>query len=176
MPGASRTALYPPMVQGFVRGKIHLTMDYADAALKRVSDRLLLLLVILIYLIWGTHALAHSFYLYWRLPWFDLPMHVMGGLWIGLAALWVVRRVGLRSMRAHALVIALSVGALALGWELLEWLRRGTIEVSFGDPYLIDTLQDLLMSGAGGALAIAVAELLPREDAQREQHIEPAPA
>ncbi|NBD74269.1 hypothetical protein GVX82_04505 [Patescibacteria group bacterium] len=151
-------------------------MRETGGAARRTDDRLLLLLVVLIYLIWGTHALAHTFFLYWRLPWFDLPMHVMGGLWIGIAALWGARRVGLRSMRAQVLAIALSVGALALGWELLEWLRRGAIEVTFGDPYLIDTLQDLLMSGAGGALAIAVAELLPQEEAPREQDSEPAPA
>lgn len=42
-------------------------------------------LVILIF-----QVVAEHFYWYWRIWWFDMPMHFAGGLWVGLSVLWFV--------------------------------------------------------------------------------------
>ncbi len=131
----------------------------------RTNDRLLALVVTLIYLIWGLHALAHAFSLYWLYAWFDLPIHLLGGLWIGLFVLWIMRVCGVASPTKLVWGIAVSVLVFGLGWEVVEYTRKSVVEIHVGSPYAIDTLQDIIMNLAGGALACAIAELLPKQQA-----------
>lgn len=63
---------------------------------------------------------------YWRWPWFDKPMHFMGGLFAGLAAIQLFlyfRRRHLREVNGLDLaLVSLSAGIVIGGlWELLEF-------------------------------------------------------
>ena len=101
---------------------------------------------------------ALSFYWYWRIWWFDIPMHFAGGLWIGLSALWLYflsgRFAGTTQKTAVSVftVGMITVLCIALLWELFEYL----VQVLFpqGTPYdVLDTLSDVLFGFLGGCTA-----------------------
>lgn len=93
------------------------------------------------------NAWALSEYLYWRYIWFDVPMHVLGGLALAAFAVGF-----LKDFKPRLFLLIITV--LIIGWELFE--------LSFGlpreDNYLFDTALDLLM----GALGASVIYMLAR--------------
>lgn len=126
-----------------------------------MSFRLLLpwFLVLLIFVIGAAHATAlryHLFYTYW---WLDIPMHILGGFWVSLFALWyhVVfrhheeRGRDKRKMLIHALSVTFSI---AIGWELFEYAMNAYIVLSRYD--MMDTLKDLLMGIIGAIIGAQI--------------------
>lgn len=99
-------------------------------------------------------ALLHYFALdrayYWTVPWYDIMMHFLGGLWVALFSLWVCASgkfsfIPQRISWGKVLVVVLTVGVL---WELYE-IVFGLTFVS--DPeYWGDTTLDMVMDTAGG--------------------------
>lgn len=95
------------------------------------------------------HIFALENDLYWKLQWFDLMTHFLGGAWAALFFYWVGSSVG----RASNLLLVIG-GALLLGlaWEFFE-LAAG---ISNAPNYISDTLFDLLMDILG-AMFVAIA-------------------
>jgi len=98
------------------------------------------------------HVSAVAFFFYWTYWWFDIPMHFLGGVAVGLFSLWIFgfdggKRRPLSSGRA--LLIAL-VGSLAFGlaWEYFEYANGITFN-TIGN-YPLDTIKDLLVDVCGG--------------------------
>ncbi len=85
-------------------------------------------------------------FLYWRYEWFDIPMHYLGGLSIGVLFVGF-----LKTHRPLAFVLAL-VGAF-VAWELFEFFSGIPLEAN----YPADTALDLVMDGLGGVTAYALA-------------------
>lgn len=85
-------------------------------------------------------------YLYWKNVWFDIPMHFLGGLTIGVFAAALVYR-----FRPWFFVLLSTVAFV--GWEVFEYL--------FGIPkeanYVFDTSLDLLMDALGALIVYGVA-------------------
>lgn len=85
-------------------------------------------------------------FLYWQYHWFDIPMHFLGGLAIG------VFLVGFLYRKRPFLFLLLFVLA-TVGWEVFEYY--------FGIPresnYASDTMHDLIMDAVGGLIAYLVA-------------------
>lgn len=91
---------------------------------------------------------AVEHFLYWIYPWFDVPMHFLGGVSIAtfLVALLLHRR-----PRIFSVLFALAL----IAWEVFEYV--------FGIPreanYLFDTALDFLMGALGGILIYVIARM-----------------
>lgn len=91
---------------------------------------------------------ASIYYLYFLWWWADIVMHFLGGLFIGLSALWWLRFEIPISIRHRipaflwALVIVLAVG---VSWEIFERVTNSYNAVN----YALDTATDLLMDIVG---------------------------
>ncbi len=115
------------------------------------------LLVTLFILIWGItlmHACAVFLYWYWTYRWFDVPMHFLGGMWVGLFLLWIWFRSGYVKKVSRPLIVSL-VGVLCIGlvWEGYEYAVWMLLSEGLPFGYYGDTLKDVCMDllGAGGA-------------------------
>lgn len=110
---------------------------------KKFPIWVLALIVILVALMNGA---ANYWHLYFHIWWLDIPMHIIGGFWIGLAALAIY------FSGKHALPISgswysvLTVSLCAtlivgVGWEVFEWgvdWINGMVHLD-----IVDTLADI---------------------------------
>jgi hypothetical protein len=138
------------------------------------GDKLLKTLFLFIWTIAFMHIAAEQLYLYWTYRWLDIPMHFLGGAWVGLAALWLWYYSGhLRRKEGPAtrpLLVALGGGlAFGLVWEVYEfliWMFGGA-----GLPlnYVSDSLLDLVMDASGAVFAFGIyMRLVKRSKALQE--------
>lgn len=113
------------------------------------------ILVVLIFLLLFLQIAATFWHLFFYIWWLDIPMHVLGGLWIALFVLssyYSSLRVT-EKISAPVFVLALAVAAtLALGlfWEIYEF----AVDHAVGDTGvgLADTLKDLADDLVGALL------------------------
>lgn len=117
------------------------------------DDRFPVSLLALIAGIAVTNALATAFSWYWRIPWLDMPMHFLGGLWVGSTALWFVfwrKKMAHRYGAAYAvaLIAVVVVGGL---WEVFEF-SIDTLTFSSQNS-VVDTASDLFFDILGGGAA-----------------------
>jgi hypothetical protein len=99
---------------------------------------------------------AEYFYWYWTYKWFDIPMHFLSGLWVGLAALYLsfhttylseqVRRVAPFLLAIGA---GLLVGLVWEGYEYLVWVYTDTLPPNHRPDSLLDLVMDVLGAGIG---------------------------
>ena len=89
------------------------------------------------------HEAGLSFTLYWSYWWFDLVVHAVGGLSIGLFATYFF------ASRRLAACVALSV---IVCWEIFEVF---IVHVPIVDEslYVIDTITDVMIGMAGASAA-----------------------
>ncbi len=103
------------------------------------------------------NLLAGKLYWYSSIWWFDMPMHFLGGFWIGLMALWLASSklelsLGSKSLIPVALKVLLFVLFIGIGWEIFEILVN---EVITDNPFdYLDTSSDIFFDLAGGTVAI----------------------
>ena len=103
----------------------------------------------------GLHFLALTFYFYWQLWWFDILMHFLGGVVVGLGALWAL--LGLSVVRDFAptplqkMFLAVITAGLVVGisWELYELYFR----LFDAHYYAADTSLDVVMDLTGATVA-----------------------
>jgi VanZ family protein len=105
--------------------------------------------------------------MYWHIRWFDVPMHVMGGLLVGYSfyvlqerTTWFsfTKKMGKKSQIIAAISFVLFVGVL---WEFFEPTLN---YIFFPDMFrylaryasLLDNIQDLVCDFIGGIVIIAV--------------------
>ncbi|MGQ0655633.1 MAG: hypothetical protein ACT4P4_25805 [Betaproteobacteria bacterium] len=100
---------------------------------------------------------ANQFDLYGRLQWFDMPMHLAGGI----ALAYFFRAWGCRRRVCFALAV---IGALA--WEMSELLADVWLgmRLTHGPS---DTARDLLFSALGAALYVTLCALRVQRFARR---------
>ena len=118
-----------------------------------LKDKLFIALFALIAFIALLHILAIEFSLYWLLPWFDVFIHFLAGLWVSLMSLWIYFRSGCIKNpiqnRGRAIIVAMvSIAVISVLWEVYEII----IGIPFEADYAQDTIIDLVM-GTLGALA-----------------------
>jgi hypothetical protein len=124
------------------------------------KNAMLQALFVLIWAIALLHVAAEYYYLYWMYRWFDIPMHFLGGLWVGLAMLWVCFRSGYvppeRAARYRPFVVAV-VGGMLIGlvWELYEYVVWVVSGKGLPLDYVPDSLLDLVMDFLGTLVAHA---------------------
>jgi len=108
-------------------------------------------LFVLISLIALFHLAALKYSLYWEWWWFDILMHFLGGLWVGITALWIARQYFVRFTLTHrsALILTLiSFITIAVGWEFFELWAGVLIASNYGQDTVLD-----LFAGILGAIA-----------------------
>ncbi len=131
--------------------------------------------VLMTVLIWGIlvlNFLAFKFYWYWIYPWFDMPMHFLGGLWLGGMIVWMkwVRWDGEVSRLKQFVWVILGAMAIGLAWEVFEFSLDTFIIFRVND--VADTLSDLSMDFVGAVVAYLI--FLPRRQmlmSRREEHL-----
>jgi hypothetical protein len=96
----------------------------------------------------SVHVVALEHFWYWYFPWLDVPVHLLGGLFMATA---VIGFLGRYSPRLFLIIVAVG----ALGWELFEFIINIDREANF----LFDTSLDLLMDAVGITLSYAIARL-----------------
>lgn len=108
---------------------------------------------LLLALVNGAAIYFHLFYSIW---WLDIPMHVVGGLWVALIALafYFSPRMREPKRRTDPAVLAIGVlSAFAVGllWEVFEFSLDTYVTLSVHD--MSDTLNDLLNDLIGATIA-----------------------
>jgi hypothetical protein len=101
------------------------------------------------------HHFASQFGLYYAVGYTDIVMHLVGGVWAGLATLLVFFTSGFvrlpwRNRRVVLVVTVASVLAIGLAWEVHE-LTLGLVDLAVDGA---DTLADVLLDLTGGLLAV----------------------
>jgi uncharacterized BrkB/YihY/UPF0761 family membrane protein len=113
--------------------------------LSRKSISILLLLLILIISV--LHYIASALDLYFTIWWYDIPMHILGGMFSAILSLWVYffssffknqkwdKKTILR-------VILIGTAFVGVSWEIYEFVL-GLTANAFGS-YPFDTIKDIL--------------------------------
>lgn len=93
------------------------------------------------------HAFAVTFSLYWYYWWFDIFMHLWGGVLIGLGV-YAFSTLSKFPFHPTTKAILLTLLLVTVSWEVFE--RAAGLY----DPtsYAIDTIQDILIGFGGGLL------------------------
>jgi hypothetical protein len=107
-------------------------------------------LAILIVAIFLINALANKFYWYSSIWYFDMIMHFLGGLWVGILAFYFFspQTISFRLI----LKILMMVFMVGVGWEIFEVLVDKVVFLnSFS---IIDTVSDIIFDIIGGIAAI----------------------
>jgi hypothetical protein len=108
------------------------------------------------------HYIALVNFLYWNIDWFDILMHFLGGVTMGLLALFVFFTSGyfktfatLRKNRLLVLFVLISFTAvIGLGWELWEIFSGFSHVLTDQIDTIIDLFMDLL-----GAFSVFLLEI-----------------
>ncbi len=119
-------------------------------------------LTAVLYVIAALNFLANYFHLYYILWWFDIPMHFLGGFWLGGMAAWFyffndrINGKLASSGTARKLVFYFTaVMVVSLAWEIFEF-SLDTFIVSRAND-IMDTLSDLSMDALGAMAALLIS-------------------
>ena len=114
------------------------------------GKKLLKYLVFLMLFMFLVNLAASKFYLYYSLWYFDILMHFLGGVWVGLFFLYVFSRKS--QVLPSELKITFFVLIIGILWEAFEAFSHNYIgRDSFN---ILDTFSDILFDLAGGLCAI----------------------
>lgn len=117
-------------------------------------------LAAILYVIAAFNFAANYFHLYFILWWFDMPMHFLGGFWVGGMALWfyffntkINKKLAASGRTGKLFFYFLAVLAVSIVWELFEF-SLDTFVVSRTND-IMDTLSDLFMDALGATSMLA---------------------
>ncbi len=127
------------------------------------QERLLKVLLIVIWTLALLHMTAESYHLYWTFKWLDTVTHFIGGVWVGLAGIWLWYFSGyfkeMRMPDKKLLSVVLFSGILiGVFWEFFEYIVRYFAGNGLPDNYIFDTSVDLFMDIAGSLAGFFVAK------------------
>ena len=113
--------------------------------MKTYIAALLVLIATLIAHIFGTKGL------YWSVPAYDVYMHILGGIGIGLAIVGFIRS-NFQKLENKGVVVIIGVMVVGIIWELFEAYFNVAAAPVGTRAYYIDTVKDLIDDIVGGAL------------------------
>lgn len=116
--------------------------------------RLFKIIAKLIVLIFILNYLATKFYLYYSIWYFDMPMHFLGGFFLGLSAIWLLSFKSSSLELSFNLICKIIFFVLIIGvsWEIFE-IAFNNIVAQF--PFNnLDTISDIFFDLTGGIFAI----------------------
>ncbi len=119
------------------------------------KQKIFVLLVLLLYVIFALHLTALYFHWYWIFWWYDILLHFLGGLWLGGTALWFLKYVrnkdifnNIFSRYVYPIIFVTFIG---IAWEVFEFSLDTFIIFQTND--IVDTISDLGMDVVGGLTA-----------------------
>jgi len=136
-----------------------------------VGNRILKTLLLVIWVIALVNAAAEIWFLYWQYQWLDIPMHFIGGVWLGLLGLWLWNHTAYLSrfraqFRISNILIVFVFGiAIGLVWEAFEYIVWKYSGKPFPLEYATDSTLDLFMDTLGAYASLFVYKLLSRTSA-----------
>lgn len=98
--------------------------------------------------------LAEIYSWYWRMRWFDAPMHFAGGIWLAATALWLLYERKWEKLPSFYKILTISfIAAVGIGflWEVFEALL--SLKLLGHINAMPDTLSDLFFDTLGGVTA-----------------------
>jgi VanZ family protein len=110
--------------------------------------------LILIFIISVLNKLALVNFWFWKYWWYDIMMHFLGGLWVGMMFLWFFYFSNIfekfdKSFLNIVFASILSVWIIGVGWEVFEvWADPQY----FREGYVFDTVLDLIMDTLGAII------------------------
>lgn len=119
----------------------------------------LFLLLSIVALMGVLHIFGINFFLYWRFLWFDIIVHILGGIFIGGVALWIFYfskyfKID-KSKEINVFLISLiTVLVAGIFWEIFEFNIGATLLADI-KTYRIDTMVDMI-SNIFGAIIISL--------------------
>lgn len=114
------------------------------------KKKLLFRIVFLMLFMFAVDRLAHSFFWYYTIWWFDMPMHFLGGVWVSLFFVYIFFKE--ESFAKLALKVMLSLFCIGILWEVFEFATNNVIG---RDPFnALDTVSDIFFDLAGGFFAL----------------------
>jgi hypothetical protein len=108
----------------------------------------------LILFIFVANLIADKFYLYSSVWYFDMPMHFLGGFWLGLVMIWFLYSKIALSGFSLKLIIKIFLGIFLIGisWEVFELFFKNAIAQN---PFnTLDTISDLFFDLSVGTLSV----------------------
>jgi hypothetical protein len=122
------------------------------------------LVLVIVALLHFSAMYTNWYLLYW---WFDVLMHFLGGLWVGLSTIWLFYDSGFfshnfsnnsrfsfeKSRHTLALITFASLLAVGLGWELFEY-SLGLTYIGPWETYPMDTITDIAMDLLGAYVGL----------------------
>lgn len=114
--------------------------------------RITLLFALTLALIAVLYVVGYQYSLLWRFWWYDIILHTLGGLAIGL---FVARCNIFFGTTRHVLPACMSALVIGAGWEVFE-VYTGLPESVFLS-YAVDTAKDMLMDVTGALMGVYVA-------------------
>lgn len=126
-------------------------------------------LIFLFTFIVGVYVLSIIRDWYFLFPWLDIPLHLLGGLFIGLLAIWLSGRLfvffGEWSRLQKFLLVLGVVCLVGVFWEFfefgLDWLYTIGIVGFKSQLSVADTIGDLFLDILGGLFALISHWLFP---------------
>lgn len=98
----------------------------------------------LVVLLWALNLIALNFYLYWTVGWYDIMMHFLGGMTIGVLVIWFLK-LEEKSLKSF-LIVFTYVMIIGSTYEIFEYINDLTFSTQ---KYPIDTVVDLTMDALG---------------------------
>lgn len=100
----------------------------------------------LIAFIFFVNLVAVKLYWYSLVWYFDMPMHFLGGVWLGLAMFWLLKSKEFSGK--NIFLIFLGVLVVGVGWEIFEIVVDRALRG--GEFNVLDTMSDIFFDLAGG--------------------------
>ncbi len=104
-----------------------------------------------------TNKIALHFFLFWTVPWIDIPMHMLGGVVVAFGFLMVFRGYVSGGFARGLITTIVVVFSIGVSWEVFELSGGITDLTDFW--YVFDTIQDLAMDILGGFLGYVCARM-----------------
>jgi uncharacterized membrane protein YjdF len=99
------------------------------------------------------HYLGSRFDLYYLFNWYDIMMHLIGGIAIALLATWILEKYN----HATKAKILISVILIGIAWEVFEYFFG--IALLPKENYVSDTIIDMIMDTIGALIVISIFKL-----------------
>ncbi|MDP3763081.1 MAG: hypothetical protein Q8Q92_00225 [bacterium] len=99
-------------------------------------------------LLWVLNLIALTLYLYWTMGWYDIMMHFLGGITIGMLVIWFLK-IEDRSLKSFLTAVAWVI-VVGGAYEVFEYVNDLTFSTQ---EYSIDTAIDLVMDALGAIFA-----------------------
>ena len=114
--------------------------------------KLLYRLTTLICFIFFINILAHKFYWYSSISYFDMIMHFLGGFFLLLVIAYVFPPKVSHSQIKSIIFLLSGVLIIGIAWEIFEYIINNVLAEQNFD--ILDTLSDLFFDMLGGTLAL----------------------